>query len=165
MATVTGSGPARRPAPSPSPGTTTRPAPAPAPRRDRGRLVGGIAHPSDDDTLTVAGGSFKAVYNGDSVYITSTGACEPLTATKKSSSTVTVIHAGKCETSYGYPQGGTGGSTCDTTSATPITSATVGSIVHDMATVTGSGPTPTGTVTFTWYNNTTCTGTGTQPGP
>ena len=68
-------------------------------------LVNGIAHPSDDETLTASGGSFKAVYNGDSIYTGSTGACEPLTATKKSSSTVTVIHAGKCETSYGYSAG------------------------------------------------------------
>jgi hypothetical protein len=33
-----------------------------------------------------------------------------------------------------------------------------GSVLHDKATVSGSGPTPTGTVTFAFYSNADCTG-------
>src|SRR4029077_16335705 len=97
----------------------------------------GIAHPRNDETVTIGGNAFKATYSGDGTYNPSTGDCEPLNATQLSSKTVTVIHAGK--------------GADDTTSAAAITSAAIGSTVHDMATVTGSGPTPTGTVTFTWY--------------
>jgi hypothetical protein len=47
-----------------------------------------------------------------------------------------------------------------------VTSAPIGTIVHDMATVTGTIgiPTPTGTVTFTVYANQTCAGGGTPAG-
>ena len=45
-----------------------------------------------------------------------------------------------------------------------ITSASIGSSVHDKATVAGSVGTPTGTVDFTVYANTTCTGPGTAAG-
>lgn len=46
-----------------------------------------------------------------------------------------------------------------------ITSAPIGTIVHDMATVTGTvAITPTGTVTFTVYTNQTCAGGGTFAG-
>ena len=42
-----------------------------------------------------------------------------------------------------------------------ITSAPIGTSVHDMATITGTvGITPTGTVTFTVYTNQTCAGGG-----
>ncbi|HEV8263632.1 MAG TPA: Ig-like domain repeat protein [Gemmatimonadales bacterium] len=40
-----------------------------------------------------------------------------------------------------------------------VTSVTVGTTVHDKATVSGSGATPTGTVTFSWFTNGTCAGT------
>ena len=107
-------------------------------------LVNGIAHPSNDETLTASGGSFKAVYNGDSVYNGSTGACEPLTVKKKDSHVETEIHAAG--------------------SSTPITTAAVGTTIHDKATVTGSGPTPTGSVTFKWYTTKDCSGSYTTKG-
>ena len=118
--------------------------------------AGGIAHPSSDETLTSAGGSFKAVYSGDANYIGSTGDCEPLAASKLASSTATIIHLG---TSVG-----------EGTAASPRPSpAPIGSIVHDLATViVGPGnPAPTGTVAFTWYTNTSCaTGApASAPGP
>src|SRR6185436_2803636 len=84
--------------------------------------------------------SFKAVYAGAGNYNGSTGACEPLTVGAINSSTVTDIH--------------------DAAHAV-VTSVTVGTVVHDKATVTGTaaGGVPTGNVTFTWYTNGTCTGT------
>ncbi len=47
-----------------------------------------------------------------------------------------------------------------------VTSAPTGTIVHDMATVTGAigAPAPTGTVSFTVYANQTCAGAGTFAG-
>ena len=39
-----------------------------------------------------------------------------------------------------------------------VTSVPVGSVVHDRATVSGTGVTPTGNVTFDWFANGTCTG-------
>ena len=46
-----------------------------------------------------------------------------------------------------------------------LTFAAIGSVVHDMATVTGTqGITPTGTVSFTVYTNQTCSGTGASAG-
>jgi len=51
-------------------------------------------------------------------------------------------------------------------SCVEVTSAPVGTIVHDMATVTGTVgmPMPTGTVTFTVYHNQTCSEPGTFAG-
>src|SRR5262249_56769267 len=46
-----------------------------------------------------------------------------------------------------------------------ITSADIGSIVHDTVHVSGSQGVPTGTVTFHRYANQTCTGTATDEGP
>src|SRR5262249_57436016 len=48
-----------------------------------------------------------------------------------------------------------------------ITSAAIGSTVHDQATVTGivAGGTPTGTVTFTVYTSNDCTTGGTAGSP
>ena len=40
----------------------------------------------------------------------------------------------------------------------------LGSIVHDEATVSGTGPTPTGTVDFTFYTNVNCAGAGVDAG-
>lgn len=40
-----------------------------------------------------------------------------------------------------------------------ITSANTSAIVHDSATVSGSGPVPTGSVNFSFYNNINCTST------
>ena len=108
-------------------------------------LVAGVAHPSDSTTVPVGGLSYKATYNGSAVYNASTGPCEPLNATKLDSSTATDIHNAAHQV---------------------VTSAPIGSTVHDKATVTGTvaGGTPTGNVTFTVYAGTTCAGTGTAAG-
>src|SRR2546430_2761404 len=52
----------------------------------------GVAHAALSKVVMVGGLSYKATYNGSAIYNTSTGDCEPLTATKLDSSTVTVIH-------------------------------------------------------------------------
>ena len=110
-------------------------------------LAAGVAHPSSDAVVPAGGLSFKAHYNGDSKYNGADGPCEPLTATKLNSSTATDVHDA---------------------AHSVITSAPIGTTVHDKATVTGTaaGGTPTGTVTFTIYmGNTTCTGAGTAGDP
>ena len=89
-------------------------------------LVAGVAHPSSDEVLTATGGSFKAHYNGDSVYNASDGPCEPLTGQKLDSTTTTDVHAGPGAN--------------DTAAAPSITQAAIGSTVHDKATVTGVRP-------------------------
>src|SRR5207247_2296489 len=83
----------------------------------------GVAHPSDDETVPVGGLSFKAHYNGSTTYNESDSACEPLEATKLSSSTATEIHSG---------------SSVGETIPSVVTSAPIGSTVHDKATVTGT---------------------------
>jgi uncharacterized repeat protein (TIGR01451 family) len=101
--------------------------------------AGGIAHPSDTQTVPVGGGSFKAHYNGDSTYNAADADCEPLDASKLDAHAVTTIH--------------------DAAHAA-VTSAPIGSVVHDSATVTGTqaGGTPTGSVTFSWYTSKDCSG-------
>jgi uncharacterized repeat protein (TIGR01451 family) len=42
-------------------------------------LVNGVAHPSNDATVPSGGLSYRAHYNGDSVYTAGDGLCEPLT--------------------------------------------------------------------------------------
>ena len=109
-------------------------------------LAAGVAHPSNDATVPVGGLSYKASYPGDSVYNSADGPCEPLTATKHDSTTATTIH----DAAHGA-----------------ITSAPIGTTVHDSATVSGNatGGTPTGNVSFTVYmGNTTCTGDGVSAG-
>jgi hypothetical protein len=90
---------------------------------------------SSATTVPVGGLSYKAFYQGDSNYTPALGLCEPLTATRLTSSVTTNIHNG---------------------SHAVITSAVIGSGVHDNASVTGSGPTPTGTVVFNLYTNSQC---------
>jgi hypothetical protein len=98
-------------------------------------LVGadlGVAHPSTAfGPLSAGSYSFKAVYAGNDDYNGSTGDCEPLTVRKARLSITTDIHD------------------ADHSS---ITSALVGSVVHDTASVTGQVGTftPTGAVTFTF---------------
>ncbi|MBI1741719.1 Ig-like domain repeat protein, partial [Candidatus Acetothermia bacterium] len=99
-------------------------------------LSSGMAE-SSATTVPNTGLSYMATYNGDANYNPATSACEPLPAVKLPSTVVTTIHD---------------------SSHNPITAATVGTSVHDKATVSGSGPVPTGTVTFSLFNNTTCTG-------
>ena len=107
-------------------------------------LVGGVADPSESKVVPAGGLSFRAHYDGDAVYEPGDGPCEPLAATKLVPTVTTDVH--------------------DAQHAV-ITSAAIGSTVHDKATVSGSGPTPTGTVDFTvWLGNTTCSGEGSSAG-
>ena len=56
-------------------------------------LVAGVAHPSTAFGPLAAGTySFRATYNGDANYTTSTGPCEPLSVTTAGTSTATTIH-------------------------------------------------------------------------
>jgi hypothetical protein len=100
-------------------------------------LSGGVAESS---TFTTVAGflSYKVHYDGNTTYNESTGVCEPLTIQKFNSTTGTEIH---------NPNHGI------------VTSVPVGTMVHDKATVSGSGPTPTGTVDFARYTNGSCDGT------
>lgn len=83
-------------------------------------LSGGVAHPSDPETISAAGSySFMAHYEGDSVYNPSEGACEPLRVDKASPGIQTVPSAG----------------------------GPIGTVLNDTATLSG-GSSPTGTVTF-----------------
>jgi hypothetical protein len=82
--------------------------------------------------------SYIGVYSGDSNYAGSTGAVEPLTVNKGSSSVSTAI----------YDSGGGA-----------VTGA-LGEKVYDTATVSGTPFTPTGTVTYEFF--TTLNGTGPQ---
>jgi hypothetical protein len=104
-------------------------------------LSGGVVPDSSPHgPLTAGSYSFIAVYSGDSNYAGSTSAVEPLTVSQRGSTTATVIE--------------------DSTN-TPITNpVTLGTTVHDTATVTVSSglPTPTGTVTYEFF--TTIDGTG-----
>ena len=105
-------------------------------------LVAGVAHPSTAFGPLAAGSySFRATYNGDTNYTTSTGPCESLTVQQASTSTATTIH-----------------NVLDHTVG--VTSVPLGSTVDDSATVTGTAfGAPTGTVTFTWFTaSSACTG-------
>ncbi|MBI1742384.1 hypothetical protein HYR54_04870, partial [Candidatus Acetothermia bacterium] len=99
-------------------------------------LSGGMAE-SSATTVPNTGLSYQVTYSGDDNYTAATSACEPLSAIKLTSSVATEIHD---------------------SSHNPITSALIGTSVHDKATVSGSGPAPTGTVTFKLYSTTDCTG-------
>jgi hypothetical protein len=108
-----------------------------------GTLASGVATSSSEGSLTAGSYAFVATYSGDSNYLTSTGACEPLTVPKAPSATVTAVQSG----------------------GQSVTSVALGSSVTDQATVSGTGAgTPTGTVTFTYFANGTCAGTGTGAG-
>jgi uncharacterized repeat protein (TIGR01451 family) len=101
-------------------------------------LVAGSAS-SGNATVPVGGLSYIAHYSGDATYLAGDGPCEPLTATKLTPTVATDVH-----NADGI-----------------VTSAPIGSTVHDVATVSGGLGTPTGSVTFTLFSgNTTCQGTG-----
>src|SRR5262249_54419843 len=105
-------------------------------------VVSGVAHPSSSEGPLAAGSySFSAHYNGDSNYNPSDSACEPLTIGKANSSTSTDIHNAAHQI---------------------ITSAALGSTVHDSASVSGSPFTPTGGVRFTFFTSGDCTTGGTN---
>jgi hypothetical protein len=111
-------------------------------------VTNGVVPDSSDFTPTAAGSySYQAVYNGDSGQpqnLPATSPCEPLTVTALNSSASTDIHSGTTD-----PAGG----------PSVVTSAQIGSSVHDLATVTGTaaGGIPSNTVTFSvWLGRTTC---------
>ena len=152
LATVTGSGP------TPT-GTvnftwftnTTCTGDRASPQAPTSPSCAGIAHPSNDETVTTTGGSFKAHYNGDANYNPSDGACEPVEGLKLTPGIVTVIHAG--------PGAG------DTTAAPAI--VVCPDRLHRPRHGDRDGSrcgTPTGDVTFTWFANTNCTGATTGKG-
>ncbi|MDQ3957946.1 MAG: Ig-like domain repeat protein, partial [Actinomycetota bacterium] len=101
-------------------------------------LSGGVAESSPH---TVTGDiSYLVHYDGDADNNPADGVCEPLFLGQKATSTTTTeVHNALHQ---------------------DITGATVpaGTVVHDEATVTGSGPTPTGTVDFARFTNATCSG-------
>ena len=83
--------------------------------------------------LTAGSYSFIGVYSGDSNYTGYTGAVEPLTVSKASSSVSTAID--------------------DAATNQPISgNQPLGTSVYDTATVTGTPFTPTGTVTYYFYD-------------
>src|SRR5262249_61910750 len=85
---------------------------------------------------------FTATYNDDATYNGNiTSDIEPLSPNKLNPTVVTAIKDANGNT---------------------ITSADIGSIVHDTVHVSGSQGVPTGTVTFHRYANQTCTGTATD---
>ncbi|HXQ43585.1 MAG TPA: Ig-like domain repeat protein, partial [Acidimicrobiales bacterium] len=106
-------------------------------------LASGSATSNAEGPLTAVGSdSFQATYNGDSNYLSATGACEPFTVGRAPSTTVTSVQL----------------------AGTTVTSVPLGSTVTDLATVTGAAGTSTGTVTFTYFTNGTCATTGTSAG-
>jgi uncharacterized repeat protein (TIGR01451 family) len=108
-----------------------------------GTLAAGVTTSSPEGPLTAGSYSFSATYNGDANYQGSTGACEPLTVPRATTSTVTTVQL----------------------AGATVTSVPLGSTVTDQATVSGTGAgTPTGTVTFTFFANGTCTGSGSPAG-
>ncbi len=98
-------------------------------------LVGGVAE-TGTTTVTSTGLAYKAFYAGDSNYSSSVGDCETLQAVKLTPNVSTDVHNSLHQI---------------------VTTVPAGSIVHDSATVTGSGGTPTGTVNFTVFPNGVCT--------
>jgi hypothetical protein len=102
--------------------------------------VNGQAESSD--FTTVAGSmAYKVHYNGDDEYAEGDGPCEPLTVVGKLAPDVTSeVHDANHD---------------DITGQT----VPVGTVVHDEATVSGTGPTPTGTVDFARFDNGSCSGT------
>jgi hypothetical protein len=104
-------------------------------------IVNGVV-PHSPPTISLAAGdySYKAVYNGDSHYDSSVGACEPFSVGPVPSSTSTVLK----DAATGQPW------TAD---------ETTGAQAFDTSTVSGGivGFVPTGSVTYTLYDNGTCT--------
>jgi uncharacterized repeat protein (TIGR01451 family) len=107
-------------------------------------LEDGVAHPSDSVVVPPGGLSFRARYEGDSTYDDESSACEPLEAEKLEPRVRTQIHDEEHE---------------------EITSAPIGSVVHDRAVVSGEAGTPGGEVDFrVWLGNTTCSGDSVSAG-
>ncbi len=95
-------------------------------------LSAGLVPNSSNQTSLVSGDyGFVAVYSGDSNYTGSTGACEPFHVNKGQLTVSTTIHD---------------------VNHNPTTSAALGSVVHDTASIGGQVDSiaPTGAVTFTF---------------
>jgi hypothetical protein len=112
-----------------------------------GGVIDATTFPQGPLAAGISAYSFKAHYNGDSNYLPADSACEPLTVDKGTSSVATTLH--KADHSV-VAVGG---------------SVDLGTVMHDLATVTVSGSfAPTGNVAFTFYGNGTCEGTGASAG-
>jgi hypothetical protein len=103
-------------------------------------VSGGVV--PDSNTVTLAAGTyyFRAWYSGDAKNDGASSACaDEVVTVMAASTTVTVVHNSAHQV---------------------VTSALIGSTVHDKVTVSGGAGTPTGTVDFkVWLGNTTCSGT------
>lgn len=101
---------------------------------------GSAAKSADSAALGAGNYAYRAVVAGDSNYLGATSDCEPFTVNKAQLGVATAIH--------------------DASHAV-ITSAPLGSIVHDTAALTGvvGGFTPTGAVTFTFDKSPSLCGT------
>ncbi|HEV2413962.1 MAG TPA: hypothetical protein VGX27_04085, partial [Candidatus Dormibacteraeota bacterium] len=109
--------------------------------------IGAVPNSNTEGPLAAGAYSFQAVYSGDGNYAGSTGACEPFSVAKGTSSTATVVF----DALTNAPWSGT---------------ETTGASAYDTATGVASSVafTPTGTVTYTFFGNGTCSGTGTLAG-
>jgi hypothetical protein len=108
--------------------------------------TGAVPNSNTEHTLAAGSYAFRATYNGDSNYNTSTSSCEPFSVKAGNSTTKTVVF----DASTNAPWAGT---------ESPPASA------YDTATVTTSDTvTATGTVTYTFFTNGTCSGSGTGAG-
>ena len=90
--------------------------------------------------------AFRARYNGDAAYTTATGPCAALTVVDPpppTKTTPTVTTRILLESTHAAPEGG---------------AVLVGSTIHSVVSVSGSGPIPTGQVTLSWFTNNTCRG-------
>ena len=117
-------------------------------------MVGGVATSDDHGPLAAGSYAFKASYGGDGFNDPSVSACEPFSVSKGTLTVSTTIHLGSDHaTNY---------------DANVVTGASVpvGSVVHDVATVTGQVGTltPTEAISFTMWNNGTCTSDGSALG-
>jgi uncharacterized repeat protein (TIGR01451 family) len=110
-----------------------------------GTEAGGDLRTVDELMLVSGSYGFKATVVGDSNYLGATGACEPFGVSTATTSTVTAIQDAQNNV---------------------VTSVPLGSVVHDVASVSSgnASSTPTGDVTFTFFTNGTCTGEGSPAG-
>lgn len=109
---------------------------------DETAAVGNESSPTG--ALATGSYSYRADYNGDVNYHSSTGACEPFSVGKATPTVATEIHD---------------------SSENVITSETLDFNVHDKAAVSGiEGFAPTGNVDFTFYTDNSCEGEGSSAG-
>jgi uncharacterized repeat protein (TIGR01451 family) len=108
----------------------------------------GVAHPSTSTgALTPGTYAFKAKWAGDSNYTGGTSSCENFTVNQGTSTVATTLHNANHDV------------------VTVGSSVSLGTIMHDLATVNVSGSTaPAGNVNFTFFANNSCTGDGVAMG-